>query len=145
MKVVKKYCSDCDVELIDSNYVVRTHRGKCYVTKRCKKCHCVWKKSRRSEEEKAREKEKNRLRAVLVYAKRREIYLSTKRDVCCVDCGIKDYRVIDWHHIDPNTKLFFVSDYLMRTKISIDDVYNEIKKCIPLCANCHRIRHYRER
>jgi hypothetical protein len=63
---------------------------------------------------------------------------------CCADCGFKSeyYDVYDFHHIDPSTKEKEISDIMNRTWKIIE---TEIKKCIMLCANCHRIRHAKER
>ena len=58
----------------------------------------------------------------------------------CVDCGAFDPRFMDWHHLDPSTKLREVST-LIQNKRSWQIIKEEIEKCICLCANCHRIRH----
>ena len=55
----------------------------------------------------------------------------------CVICGEPDPIVIDFHHIDPATKSFNISGHT-RAK---EKVINEIKKCVCLCANCHRRLH----
>ena len=59
----------------------------------------------------------------------------------CSQCGEKRYWVIDAHHTDPNRKDFMVGT----TKRSIKAVKSELEKCIPLCSNCHRDLHYREK
>ena len=52
-------------------------------------------------------------------------------------CGYdKHPGVLDFHHIDPSTKSFGVSSGgFSRSWTSIE---TEIKKCILVCANCHR-------
>ena len=65
-----------------------------------------------------------------------------QRDTMCADCGIDDLRVIDFHHIDPTQKLAPVA-YLATRRPHILEA--EMDKCIPLCANCHRIRHWTDR
>jgi predicted HNH restriction endonuclease len=44
----------------------------------------------------------------------------------------------DFHHIDPKTK---INDLRTIIRYSIKAAKKEIRKCIPLCANCHRTRH----
>jgi hypothetical protein len=56
------------------------------------------------------------------------------------ECGEKDKRCIDWHHVDPKTKTALIP-YLVKYR-SWKLVEEEIKKCIPICANCHRKLHY---
>jgi hypothetical protein len=61
-----------------------------------------------------------------------------KKNLECADCGLKDFRVIEFHHPDEN-KEHNVGDML---SFGLDKIMVEVKKCVPLCANCHRIRHY---
>lgn len=55
----------------------------------------------------------------------------------CQVCGYdKHPSVLDFHHIDPATKSFGISSGgFSRSWASIE---SEIKKCILVCANCHR-------
>lgn len=55
----------------------------------------------------------------------------------CMICGYKKHpSVLEFHHIDPATKLFGISSGgFSRSWSSIEA---EIKKCILVCANCHR-------
>jgi hypothetical protein len=71
----------------------------------------------------------------------REEYLSYKKTLSCTHCGISDYRVIDFHHLE--NKSFSLS-HALSNGYSMDKIMEEIKKCIPLCANCHRIEHHNE-
>ena len=56
----------------------------------------------------------------------------------CVDCQIKDWRVLDYDHLPGCEKLFDISVAPERG-YSIDKIANEIAKCELRCANCHRI------
>lgn len=56
----------------------------------------------------------------------------------CNKCGIKNPIILDFHHIKEksfNVATGIAHDY-KRERIK-----NEIRKCIVLCANCHRIIH----
>lgn len=54
----------------------------------------------------------------------------------CNRCGYdKCNRALDFHHKDPATKRFSISNYGMCRKW--DDLVAEVKKCELLCRNCH--------
>ena len=57
---------------------------------------------------------------------------------CCVDCGLSDWRVLQFDHIDYSLKQFNVSEMLW--SYSWKTIQNEINKCEVRCANCHVIR-----
>tara|TARA_R110000764_G_C10728596_1_gene349116 strand:+ start:95 stop:469 length:375 start_codon:yes stop_codon:yes gene_type:complete len=59
----------------------------------------------------------------------------------CNHCSIRELDYLgmyDYHHIDPATKLYQVSNILHGP---MDRVYAEVDKCLLLCANCHRKEH----
>ena len=55
----------------------------------------------------------------------------------CVDCRIKDPRVLDFDHVK-GAKQFEVS-FLIGSACSLQSILEEVKKCVVRCANCHRI------
>jgi len=60
----------------------------------------------------------------------------------CKDCGLaleEKLPIADFHHLDPNLKEFNPSD---STTMSWDKCKAELDKCVLLCTNCHRVRHY---
>ena len=66
----------------------------------------------------------------------------TKRG--CSRCGYNEHPVaLDFHHKDPDKKEFGLSA-VSRKRIGLDRIKKEAKKCIILCANCHRIHHLKE-
>ena len=69
--------------------------------------------------------------------KRREWLDSHKTP--CVACGENNPVCIDFHHLDPSTKVMNVSK--MATLRARSEVLLEINKCVCLCANCHRKFH----
>ena len=61
----------------------------------------------------------------------------------CADCKFTSeiYSIFDYHHIDSSTKEHTISSILDH---KWDTVKEEVDKCVLLCANCHRVRHYKE-
>lgn len=58
----------------------------------------------------------------------------------CEDCKNKfPYPIYEFHHLDPNTKDL---DWTKMRLTSLDKIKKELDKCVLLCANCHRLRHY---
>lgn len=61
----------------------------------------------------------------------------------CYVCGYNRYiGALDFHHLDPATKdrrFKSISDILRAS--SLDAAIEETKKCVLLCANCHREVH----
>lgn len=53
----------------------------------------------------------------------------------CQRCGYDTcMRALEFHHLDPSKKDFGISKQLNR---NVQDLKNEVDKCILLCANCH--------
>jgi len=66
------------------------------------------------------------------------------KGICgCKLCGNKDFRVLDYDHINHKDKLYNISS-LWKWSFSIEILKTEIRKCQVLCANCHRIKTYEE-
>ena len=57
----------------------------------------------------------------------------------CVDCGVKDYRVLQFDHI--KDKKHNVSEMIYEGR-KIQLIKEEIRKCEIRCANCHQIKTY---
>jgi transposase len=57
----------------------------------------------------------------------------------CVCCGYnKCIAALELHHLDPRTKEYSSSGWRCLSK---ERMLEEIKKCVLLCANCHREIH----
>ena len=67
-----------------------------------------------------------------------------KRKNKCNICKIDDPRVLEFHHLDKKQKDFSIS-FAYFNRMGLDSIRQEIKKCVILCANCHRIMHWQER
>jgi predicted HNH restriction endonuclease len=65
----------------------------------------------------------------------------------CVICGLEfngdNQTVFDFHHINPEEKLFEIAHSKMT--LTNDNMRNELDKCLLLCANCHLELHQKQR
>ena len=73
------------------------------------------------------------------YVAKSSFILNTKSQIGCQKCGIDDYRVLTFHHVNPKEKLFLVSAQCACRKLQ--SILDEISKCNVLCKNCHEIEH----
>lgn len=56
----------------------------------------------------------------------------------CQRCGYNTcLKALEFHHLDPTKKDFTISN----DKFKLNEAVEEIKKCIIICANCHRELH----
>lgn len=98
------------------------------------------KKNTRAYYERNREEIKKRA-ATLKRQKRKEWY-AFKATFACIHCGFSHPAALDFHHVDR-------TNYRSVNKLAQFGNYKaakeEIKKCVCLCANCHRIHHHEER
>ena len=59
---------------------------------------------------------------------------------CCM-CGQKyEDELYDFHHIDPTNKKFSMGSR-RGSCISWERIVEEVKKCVMVCSNCHRLLH----
>ncbi len=159
MSTQTKKCTKCNKELdLDSFGIISTRKnkqGKPRIKSRCKKCLAgdqmfysdekgeSYKEYRQEYEQTWRyhhsedleEYENNR------NINRREQWKNFMKDKRCKKCGFDDSRALQWHHLDPLTKLFNIATSVYSRKHSWVDIMNEISKCECLCANCHFITH----
>lgn len=60
---------------------------------------------------------------------------------CCSDCGgVFPLCCYDFHHLDPKGKDMHLAKALSAR--GFEYCKAELDKCVLLCSNCHRIRHY---
>ena len=74
--------------------------------------------------------------------KNMEWYDTLKENTQCEICKAAHPAIIVFHHKDPLTKKFDMSEFDSRSK---EMILAEMQKCITLCTNCHNILHYNER
>ena len=115
-----KICSKCGRLLPIDQF---NFRDKIKGTRRadCKECHSGYMK--------------------LIYQKKKEIIQEWKSEQSCCKCGDKRGYVLDYHHIDPSTKTDTIAR-MTSNNYTLTTVQEEIKKCVVMCANCHREWHY---
>jgi 5-methylcytosine-specific restriction endonuclease McrA len=75
------------------------------------------------------------------HQKKKKIWFENKfkEILFCSRCGEKDRRCLDFHHLDPSKKDDSIA-HMIKTA-SYARLEAEVKKCIVLCANCHRKEH----
>ena len=66
-----------------------------------------------------------------------------KATLSCVQCGQNHPATFDFHHINRDTKEASVNELIKNR--AFKRAMEEVKKCVVLCANCHRIHHHNER
>jgi hypothetical protein len=66
-----------------------------------------------------------------------------KASLHCERCGIQHEAVIDFHHVDRSPPKRNVNELVAQG--AYRKAFEEIKKCIAVCSNCHRILHHDER
>ncbi len=129
--VKHKFCNQCKIEKSSSCFH-RQSRNKDGLQSICKTCrklldHDLYKNN----PEKRRKNEDRRQR------QREDVYEYKSKNGCHY-CGESESCCLDFHHIDKN-KEACVSDFLSQG--NIQKMWEEIKKCIVVCANCHRKLH----
>lgn len=121
-----RLCSQCNKEKSESNFYIRKRGGLQAICIDCRKE--LNKLNYLANKEKVLNGKQQRIernRKVIV-----EALLSG-----CVDCGIKDIRVLEFDHLEHKYKgVAQMRDH------SLEKVKKEISKCEVVCANCHNIR-----
>jgi hypothetical protein len=67
-----------------------------------------------------------------------EFITKCKKSAKCVHCGLADPRCIEFHHWNPDSNAFGISQAI-RLRMNPDKISQEMKKCIPVCSNCHAV------
>lgn len=117
-----KICTKCHKELPITDF---NWRNKEKGTRRseCKFCHSNYMKQK--------------------YQQKKNTIQNLKSQYSCAKCGEKRGYVLDYHHLNPKEKDTTIARLISNCS-SLEKTFQEIKKCIVLCANCHREFHYLE-
>ena len=91
-------------------------------------------------------KERNRIKKKRKYDEISRIVNEYKMERGCAHCGFKDDPVaLDFHHENRADKIINVSSHWRSSWKQFEKMKEEMKKCIVLCANCHRLEEKRIR
>ena len=78
------------------------------------------------------------------YIKKKD-FVNVAKECGCQKCGYnKCLDALEFHHINPAEKDYAIAQ-MTHDHRTQEQIENELKKCIVLCANCHREFHYLER
>lgn len=102
----------------------------------CKECHNTYNKEYYKENHDYYKNRAKQDKKKLV-----EWYFKQKTKHKCQKCGESHPACIDFHHKDKKNKLMSLAR-MPRHGFSKEKILEEIDKCIPLCANCHRKEHF---
>jgi hypothetical protein len=91
----------------------------------------------------ARNKDKQQKRNREKKATSKEKWKLFKSTLSCVQCGQSHPATLDFHHIERHPDNRKVNKLL--TNKAYKQAAEEVKKCMVLCSNCHRIHHHNER
>ncbi|MBC8551474.1 MAG: hypothetical protein H8D23_17655 [Candidatus Brocadiales bacterium] len=139
-----KLCTgECGLEkpLTEEHFAYKNkEKGKWHA--KCKECTRAYNRKRYAEDPelrartRANSKIQNRKTRVITQA-----YVEKyKTEHPCEDCDENDPVVLDFHHTGELPKKMAISR-LVKDFYSLKMVKEEIKKCVVVCANCHRRRH----
>jgi hypothetical protein len=130
-------CSKCKLDLLEDDFAIDKSKKSGH-SHRCKTCQKKLSKSHYY-----KNKDKYRNNAGKRRLELRKWFLEYKSQYKCEHCGFDNPNALDFHHKDKKDKKGKVGELLSYTKNKAK-VIEEIKKCIALCANCHRILHAKE-
>ena|ERR1700712_1096671 len=136
-----KKCTKCLIEKPETEFFFQSSAKK-RLHAECKACYRAHRKSYQKEHY-AKYKEFYLFRAQLSNKKLREQFHQRMRaymlDKFCEYCGECDPIVLEFDHINPETKSFNISQAARFGK-DWGIVLAEMEKCQILCANCHKRR-----
>jgi len=131
---MKKICTKCKIEKNENEFHKRTKNRRHSICKECKKNYDkYWYGKNINRRNKLKHNAKERL------IRNKNFIRNYKISIGCQICGYnKSYNALEFHHKNDDDKKYNIS--LMKT-LSIKTIENEIKKCMIVCANCHREIH----
>lgn len=124
-------CNKCDQEKSETDFAASKKYGKQPWCRQCqKKSHkAYYQKNKQHFIEYKESVKRQRQKQLLTYM----------QEQGCKDCGIKDPLVLEFDHIDPETKIESVCKLLQKGR-KMETILAEVAKCEVRCCNCHRRR-----
>ena len=152
---IKHFCDDkCKLEYIAKHkYTEEERKNKNRIN-----CRKSWQKHRKKRLQEGRDyykknkeqflkrnkenSEKNKLRHKTLRENFYNYAIEKGLITDCIICGYPKEKTfaIDFHHINPETKKYTISQ-IIEVKSKRQEAITEIKKCVCMCANCHRLYH----
>lgn len=139
-----KVCTNCKEELPRTSFDPRKGRGIYSLKSWCKSCSVshnkLWRQTfgRETYLNKRRE-----LRAKKTKSKY-QLLIAYLQIHPCIDCNEKDILVLEFDHLNSDSKLADVSQ-MINNGVSWTRVEQEIEKCVVRCRNCHQRKTAKER
>ena len=87
--------------------------------------------------------EKTELLRIKNYEEKASFIWGLKSQVGCKECGIDDYRILEFHHTNHKQRKFNLG--LSCSLRSWESILKEISKCKILCSNCHRLEEFKKK
>lgn len=151
---MSKICTKCGIEKDITDFYkkgnryrseckecTRIDRKKVYYEKGGKERDAQYKKENKDKiNEFAREWRRKNPEKVMKYREKSREFLDTVKTPC-IKCGENKPWLIQFHHVDPNTKSFNICHYAA-SGASKELILEEIKKCVCLCSSCHDEFHH---
>jgi len=131
--------------LTEENFHYQVKAKGIFQTK-CKACQSEYSRKRYAGNEEIRIKQRasSKISNKKTIAGTKKYILKYKQAHPCRDCGETNPVCLDFHHTPEFSKRASISR-LMRDGYKLEVIQHEISKCVVVCANCHRIRHDKER
>ena len=147
-----KRCPKCN-EQKDTKEFTKDKKAKDGLTWQCKQCKKEYDEKRRSNplirehiNKLAREYYRNNIEKCKEYSlkdyhKTKDFLNNIKLGLGCQICGYNEHpSVLIFHHKNPKEKEFNIGN----KRVSKKRLLKEIKKCVVLCSNCHRVITFEE-
>ena len=112
-------CTQCGEEKPGTEFYMKSEKGKKTLGSTCKICASG--------------------KTVARYKTYKLSYLALKGG-CCQACGFNKYEgALEFHHVDPSSKDDSIAKMMRHP--SSPKILEELKKCVLVCSNCHRMIH----
>jgi len=121
-KPLRDFNLRCKDRQIPTSYCKKCNKEKVKAWRKTPNGSTKWKESRQRQVEKVKS------------------WVNEQKALGCEKCGDTRFYIIDFHHIDPNTKKFSIGSGYANSNMT--QTKAEVAKCKRLCANCHREEHY---
>ena len=131
-----KECSKCKKEKSENEFNFK-NKGLGIKHSECRECTRLFVKNHYNKNKDYYLKKTRKRNGVL----RVEIFVYIRQYLSknpCIDCGESDIVVLEFDHKGGDFIKIDAVSKLIRSRVSIDRIKEEISKCDVRCANCHR-------